>query len=112
MKGLQKYIKKYGNHFTTALAEEVCKSFEYSFRNPMWYGDKLERELQKRVYYNVTGTTLGDAVYLFNRSRSQGCSRSMCIKKVLSYMETYHNRQNLFSVWIASEEDVNLKPYI
>lgn len=56
MKGLRKYIAKHGRHFTPELAAKVldCK----------WNASEVEIASDRVVYYNVSGATLGDIVFL------------------------------------------------
>ena len=56
MKGLEKYLAKYGYHFTEELAEKVIPQ--------KWSSRDIMDSAQKRVYYNVTGATDGDMVYI------------------------------------------------
>ena len=58
MKGLEQYIEKYGNHFTEELASDITLK--------KWDSSKIQKSAQKKVYYNVTGSTSGDMMYLMD----------------------------------------------
>lgn len=58
MKGIKEYIKKHGRHLTEELAYEVAGS--------KWKIDKIQAVLSTMVWYNVTGTTSGDLIYMVN----------------------------------------------
>ena len=58
VKGLKEYIKKHGKHFTKELA--------YAVAGRKYSSDEVEEYLQKKVYYNVVGYTIGDITYVFN----------------------------------------------
>lgn len=58
IKGLRKYVKKHGKHFTEELA--------YSAIPCLWDLEDVQLATQRKVYYNVTSATLGDMMYLMN----------------------------------------------
>ena len=111
MKGLEEYINKYGNHFTEQLALAVTDG--------RWEGIKVEKAAQKKVYYNVTGSTLGDMVYLTNEVW-QNCNFKT-IHGVINYVlyiigdYKYHDGV-LFDEWLQEMKkvnaDIDLRPYI
>lgn len=97
MKGLDRYIKKYGKHFTLELALRAIPQ--------RWSVDQIEKSLNKRVWYNVTESTLGDIVYLVNLAGS--CydiqifkSKDSCIKYALSYVGDVNCNGVMFQSWV------------
>ena len=113
MKGLEEYIKVHGNHFTEELAHDVCRS--------RWSTFQIKESAQKLVYYNVTGSTDGDMVYLTDMVYRQlrpsgGASLRRCIKPVLMWVEDYNKTGSPFCIWLSmkvvKEEDFDFTPYI
>ena len=111
MEGLEEYIKVHGNHFTEELAAEVT--------NRKWDSSEIVMAAQKRVYYNVTGSTIGDMVYLTdmicNRPhKKQSLKRG--IKEVLTWVQDYRREGSAFCIWLTvasvQEESFDLTPYI
>lgn len=104
MKGLKKYIDNHGFHFTEALAYKIVGT-------PHWsYKDLLEL-LRGRVYYNVSGCTPGDIVYIVNTSGFK------TKKKVLRYMLN-HIMYNVglsdrtFHAWVVRNRNTDISSYI
>ena len=111
MKGLKRYIAKHGRHFTEELASAVTR------RN--WNPSKIEQEAQKRVYYNVTGTTLGDMVYMmdtFQYYLNGDYTLRKGINMMLSWIGDYNKAGSPFCMWVTvseyHKEDFDLTPYI
>ena len=107
MKGLEEYISKHGNHFTKELASKGT--------DERWDSSKLERDAQKHVYYNVTGSTDGDMVYLMTIGDScQPYSKK--VKTMLSWIQDYNKTGSPFIIWltvlIVKEQDFDFTPYI
>ena len=111
MKGLEEYIEVHGNHFTEKLAAEVT--------NRKWDFSEVAKTTQEKVYYNVTGSTLGDMVYLAdmicNRShRKQSLKRG--INEVLTWVQDYRRGGSAFCIWltvsIVKGEDFDFTSYI
>lgn len=103
MKGLRKYIAKHGRHFTPELAAKVldCK----------WNVSEIERASDRVVYYNVSGATLGDIVFLTNLF-SCSFSKRRCIKYALEIVENVDTNGYAFNAWLLSNEDIDLNSYI
>ena len=107
MNGLDRYIRKHGKHFTEELAFKVsgCK----------WSGRQIEKSAQKKVYYNVTGSTIGDMVYLMTLG-DDDIPYSEKIDTMLSWVGDYSKSGGPFSIWltllIVSEQDFDFTPYI
>jgi hypothetical protein len=111
MKGLNEYIKKYGKHFTEELARDVTKR--------QWNSCKIVRDAQKKVYYNVTGSTVGDMVYLMDMScylLSEQYTYNRGIKMMLYWVGNYNKTGSPFLIWLNSlssnNEDFDFTPYI
>lgn len=109
MKGLEAYLKKYGNHFTEELALSVTSG--------KWDSSRVMKKAQSMVYYNVTGSTIGDIVYLVNLAKysDQPFSKSKhgCIKFALCIIGTYaFHDGRLFRTWSEENEDFDFTPYI
>lgn len=85
LKGLFKYLLKHGGHFTEELAIDAihCR----------WNPFDVMNTTQRLVYYNVTGATVGDIVYLMNKA-AVDChrfhpSKIDCAKKALFIVGDY-----------------------
>ena len=93
IKGLRKYVRKHGRHFT----EELAMNAVYCLFNPA----QVVASAQKKVYYNVTSATVGDMVYLTNYCGSNGMSKGVCIDRMLSVIGNYRKGQNAaFDIFI------------
>lgn len=103
MKGLRKYIAKHGRHFTTELAVKVidCK----------WNASEVERASDRVVYYNISGATLGDMVFLVNLF-SYSLPKRRCIKYALDIIEDVNTNDYAFNAWLLSNEEIDLNKYI
>ena len=109
MKGLKEYIAKHGRHFTTGLA--------YDAAGNKWSAEIVEVTAQRRVYYNVTGSTIGDMVYLVNEIYADGLLNKntidTCVDSMLYIIGSYdEGRDAAFSDWIDSITDFDFTPYI
>lgn len=106
MKGLNKYIKKHGKHFTEQLAYDAALSSK-------WNRKQIEGAIQKKVWYNVTGSTIGDIIYLVNEcyddDNFMGYGRkSKCISYTLLYIGNYKNfGGKLFDQWLEESMQYN-----
>ena len=109
MIGLREYIGKYGKHFTVELAYKVVGN--------RWNAKKIYDYIQKKVYYNVSGTTLGDMVYLFNSIYVDlPDTKSYCREKAIEYIQDMENLDAcpIFDIWsrVNGGEDIDLREYI
>jgi hypothetical protein len=109
MKGLKEYIAKHGRHFTEELAYDTAGNW--------WSAETVEVTAQRKVYYNVTGSTIGDMVYLVNEIYADGLLRrntiDNCVGSMLCIIGSYDNgRDAAFSDWIDSITDFDFTPYI
>lgn len=111
MKGLGAYIKKHGKHFTEELAYEVV--------GKRWSGRQIQKAAQHRVYYNVTGSTLGDMIYLTNSMGNKWDILKMptCITFTLFIVgEFKYYGGVVFDTWLKDLEESKLAfdftPYI
>ena len=111
MKGLKEYIAKHGKHFTEELASDVTRR--------KWDSSKIQKAAQKRVYYNVTGSTPGDMMYLmdmFHCYPSGQHTHGKCINLMLSWVRDYHKTGSPFCIWLTmmtvNKEEFDLTPYI
>ena len=114
MKGLDKYIEKHGRHFTVELAERLYGN---------WSADRVYNYLQKKIYYNVSGSTLGDMTYIFNAFMNdckyhgeRGISTiNYCRDMVIMYVSSVFNSDCIaFRCWLIDMDgkDFDLTPYI
>ena len=99
MKGLRKYISKHGRHFTEELA--------YNVAGRKYNALEVEKAAQRKVYYNVTGSTLGDMVYLTNTCWFQpydDCKKkNTCIDFTLKVVGDYgFHGGKVFDMWLES----------
>lgn len=106
MKGLEEYIKRHGRHFTERLALDSTVV--------RWDAAKVRKAVEGRVYYNVTGSTVGDMVYLVNEYHAR-CPRPhkvQCIKYVLRVVEDVTLEGKAFGDCLAKGSTVDLGRYI
>lgn len=109
MKGLKQYIKKHGRHFTEELAMTATKG--------RWNTEEIMPKVGTYVYYNVTGSTVGDIVFLVNFAKDSGRSflktKHQCIKFALCIVSEYAMHDGvMFNKWIGDTKDFDLTPYI
>lgn len=106
MKGLKEYIEKHGEHFTVELAYDATHKY-YSV-------DEIEKELDKKVYYNVSGHTIGDIVYIFNGWCDEGTKRERAWNVRFILQDPYYfDVPTVFSRWVkAYAEDFDFTSYI
>ena len=107
MKGLREYIRKHGRHFTEELA--------YKAAGRKYSASQVERAAQRKVYYNVTGSTLGDMVYLTNCTYNGWGFTTISgnISYTLYFVGNYkHHGGVLFNEWLHGLEDFDFTPYI
>ena len=108
MKGLREYVKKHGMHFTEKLALDAI---------PLrWDAEKVKQATQKKVYYNVTGASSGDMLYLVGIADEKSLDK--CIDFMISVIGDYGFSDGLvFSIWcylrkLNKIDDLNLTEYI
>lgn len=111
MKGLKEYVEKHGKHFTEELAGAVSKR--------KWNASKVVRDSQKKVYYNVTGSTVGDMVYMMDMFwyyLAEQYTYGMSMKLMLRWVGNYNKTGSPFSMWLGSldynNKDFDFTPYI
>lgn len=110
MRGLNKYIRKYGRHINLKLADVLY--------NSKWNASDIEKTTQEYVYYNVTSTTLGDMVYITNMVHyHKGWNKRKCIKHTLSIVEDYPEGKeyaftHLLTILKLSNQKVDFSKYI
>ena len=107
MKGLKEYTEKHGNHFTEQLALAVTDG--------RWDGVRVEKAAQRKVYYNVTGSTLGDMVWLTNEVSDNWNYKTIhhAINSVLFIIGNYKYHDGvLFQEWLEDLNDFDFTPYI
>ena len=109
MKGLRKYIKKHGKHFTEKLAMAVT--------NGWWDSSQIMEKAQSMVYYNVTGSTVGDIVFLANFVKDTGKpfykTKHNCVRFALCIVEEYALHDGvMFTKWVGDTKDFDFTPYI
>ena len=111
MKGLQEYIKKHGKHFTEDLALKVSGG--------KFSADQVAKAAQERVYYNVTGSTLGDMIWLTNEIYNGYKFRTAgrCVVYTLNIVGDYkYHGGALFKSWLEELREDNqtfdFTPYI
>ena len=109
MKGLRKYIKRHGKHFTEELAMTVTKG--------RWNSSEIMKKAEDIVYYNVTGSTVGDIVFLANYAKDTGKSfyrtKHDCVKFALCTVGEYAFRDGcIFNKWVGDTKHFDFTPYI
>jgi hypothetical protein len=99
MKGLNEYIKKHGKHFTEELAYDAALS-------KRWNRKQIEDAIQRKVWYNVTGSTIGDIIYLVNECYDDENfmgygKKDKCLSYTLAFVGDYRNYEGkLFNDWL------------
>ena len=109
MKGLKKYLKKHGKHFTEGLAMSVTKG--------RWNPSEVMEKAQSMIYYNVTSSTVGDIVFLTNYAKDTGKpffkTKHSCVKFALKIVGEYALHDGMmFNKWIGDTKDFDFTPYI
>ena len=109
MKGLRQYIRKHGRHFTEELAITITKG--------RWGSSEIMKKAESMVYYNVTGSTIGDIVFLANYAKDTDNSlyrtKHNCVKFALCIVGEYALRDGaMFSKWVGDTKEFDLTPYI
>lgn len=109
MKGLKAYTKKHGKHFTEKLAASATSG--------KWSPSEIMQEAQGMVYYNVTGSTVGDIVFLANYAKDTGKpfyrTKHNCVRFALCIIGEYALHDGvMFSKWVGDSRDFDLTPYI
>lgn len=107
MKGLKEYVEKHGRHFTEELASDVT--------NRRWNPSKIKKDAQRHVYYNVTGSTLGDMIYLMTVGEEK-MSYNKKVKTMLSLVGDYNKTDSPFLMWLTimtvKNKSFDFTPYI
>ena len=113
MKGVMEYIDKHGNHFTRQLVEDIM---------PLkWNVDDIMDSAQKRVYYNVTGSTDGDMAYITQwlydtDGWPKTDNKTGCINRMLWFIGNYEVGTYFFCSWLfktaKEKKDFDFTPYI
>lgn len=114
MKGLNKYLRKHGYHFTKELVENAI---------PLrWDVDSIMEAAQKKVYYNVTGATSGDMAYLAhwlydNDGWPQAHDKKSCVDWTLWFIGDFDKHISYFFVtWLSyivkDKRKFDFTPYI
>lgn len=109
MKGLKQYIKRHGRHFTEELAMTATKG--------RWSPSEVMEKAECMVYYNVTGSTVGDIVFLANYAKDTGKpfyrTKHACIKFALCIVGEYALRDGaMFRKWVGNNKSFDLTEYI
>ena len=106
MKGLEKYIAKHGRHLTEQLAMDAIEC--------RWNIPEVVKATESKVYYNVSGATLGDIVLMVNHfnSRFIDANKYDCVKWALSKVEDVNTNGYAFEILIESYNDIDLRKYI
>lgn len=118
MEGLEEYVKVHGNHFTEELVKDACSELHIY----KWTVEQIKDSIDKKVYYNVTGATLGDIVYMVNLAGAGYISEELhnkpeCIKYVLSIIGDVSKYDGMIFVsWVSGmsfkEKDFDFTKYI
>lgn len=103
MKGLKEYVEKHGRHFTEELA--------YAVSGCRWTYKEIDKSLQKKVYYNVSGCTPGDIAYCvngldFDNRRDAVSFLLRCVLYDVGLSDT------LFNLWVMDNDSFDFTPYI
>ena len=82
-----------------------------------WSLSGIQEKAQSMVYYNVTGSTIGDIVFLTNYAKDTGKplykTKRSCVKFALCIVGEYALRDGaMFNKWVGETRDFDLTPYI
>lgn len=82
-----------------------------------WNPSEIMEKAESMVYYNVTGSTVGDIVFLTNYAKDTGKSfyktKYNCIKFALCIVGEYVLRDGaMFKKWAVENKDFDLTHYI
>ena len=114
MKGLKQYITKHGKHFTEKLALDVISSKRWDTR-------QVEKDVNRRVWYNVTSATFGDIIYLVNIAYSNyppsgHNTKNRCVDYALSVVGDVNSEGLAFAGWLAdlaiSGKEFDFRKYV
>lgn len=113
MRGLKRYIRKHGYHFTEQLALDAAL-------NKRWNWEQVEKELHRRVWFNVTDSTVGDMLYLVNECYDEDNfmgygKKSKCVSYAILYVGDFrYYGGSLFKRWLDDIPDssFDFTPYI
>jgi hypothetical protein len=103
MKGLRKYLKKYGPHFTEKLASKVVYK--------RWSMKDIINTSNRKVYYNVTDSTDGDMFFLVNYFGTR-FNKIDAVNLMLTLVGDYYSTGIAFMYWCSINEDFDLTAYI
>lgn len=116
MKGLKEYIAKHGRHLTVELANSFMGG------EARWNKDSVMESMQKKVYYNVTGTSDADLYYWVNMcyevSNVSGrrSTKNRCIKDAVRRIGDMEYEgwafDNAVMTFALTETDFDFTPYI
>ena len=109
MKGLRKYIKKHGRHFTEQLAEEVLGREDILF----WKPDTVMKAMNRRVWYNTNSSTDGDIIYLVNNHPN---NLSSAVSITIGLLQNVYYKEIAFDIFMPTlkvlGKDFDFTPYI
>ncbi len=85
--------------------------------NGRWDSSEIMEKAESMVYYNVTGSTVGDIVFLTNYAKDTGKSfyktKYNCVKFALCIVGEYALRDGaMFRKWTEDNRDFDLTEYI
>ena len=98
MKGLNKYLRKHGYHFTEGLVKEVIPI--------VWDFSEIAKVIQDKVWYNCWSATRGDMLFLVNYFHLQAYSKRERINMMLACVGNYSHKDLVFKDWLDEGSEV------
>ena len=82
-----------------------------------WDREDIIDKVESYVYYNVTGSTVGDIVFLVNFAKDSGRSflktKRQCIRFALRIVGEYAMHDGvMFNKWVGDTKEFDFTPYI
>ncbi len=106
MKGLKEYLARHGRHLTERLVMDSIKI--------KWNTAEVMETSETMVYYNVTGSTVGDMVYLANEyhARCPKHHKARCVRYALETIGDAALEGHAFDRWLERGCCIDLVRYI
>ena len=82
-----------------------------------WASSEIMEKAESMVYYNVTGSTVGDIVFLTNYAKDTGKpyyrTKHNCVKFALCIVGEYAMHDGvMFNKWVDDTKEFDLTPYV
>lgn len=105
VKGLKEYVEKHGTHFTQELAYSAAQCNEWSLKD-------IEKALRNKVYYDVSGCTPGDLIFIVNGYDNLSSKKEIAVLLIKCVFCYVGEASNIFKRWVSCNKDFDFTPYI